>query len=170
MGSWAGPGGCLRPPNLAFSRTMGRALCFPWWWPEYRHVIPAPCPGVAAPRPPVPLRALLNTYPHALESGQCPQGTQGTQCPQGFDGSQLRVAQPVGHQADDGDLKRERRSRVSGSAGPIPPKPRDRVLEDRSSPGDLPRLTPLRGLSQTPSLVGGPRNVLMPIGAWAPCQ
>lgn len=32
-------------------------------------------------------RASLGTHPHALKSGQSPQGTQGPQRPQGFDGS-----------------------------------------------------------------------------------
>lgn len=73
------------------------------------------------PQPPVLLRALPSTHPHALESGQCPQGAQGPQRPQGFDGSQLRVAHPIGHQADDGDLQRERGVGVSGSAGPLAP-------------------------------------------------
>ena len=62
----------------------------------------------------------LDTHPHALESRQCPQGAQGPQRPQGFDGSQLRVAQPVGHQADDGDLQTGGRVvRERGALAPV---------------------------------------------------
>lgn len=52
-----------------------------------------------------PQHPLSNTHPHALKSGQCPQRSQGPERAQGFDGPQLRVAQPVSHQANDGDLE-----------------------------------------------------------------
>lgn len=92
MGTWAGVGGCLgtsRPGPLVVAGVQ---------------TPPAPFQAVSAPPVLSPTQSPVGTHPHALESRQCPQGTQSPECPQGFDGSQLRVAQPVGHQADDGDL------------------------------------------------------------------
>lgn len=107
-------------------------------------------------QPPVLLRALPSTHPHALESGQCPQGAQGPQRPQGFDGSQLRVAHPVGHQADDGDLQRERGVGCQGVQGLWLLTSSGTQSLRTDVPQGPPRLTALRGLSQAPSLVGGP--------------
>lgn len=78
----------------------------PYWLLEYRHALLHPALWVAAPPSVAFLRGPLSTHPHALESRQCPQGSQGSKRSQGFDGSQLRVAQPVGYQADDGDLQK----------------------------------------------------------------
>lgn len=155
VGVWVGAGRA----SPAFSGVGGRAPCFPCWWPEHRHAPPARCPAVAVPPLPSPTQRPLNTHPHALESGQCPQGTKGPQRPQGFDGSQFCVAQPVGHQADDGDLQRERGGRCcQGAQGPRPTPPPSPATQ---SSGTGPPMgvfldSALGCLSQTPSLVGGP--------------
>lgn len=48
-------------------------------------------------------------YPHALEPGERPQWPEGSQRPQGLDGGELRVAQSVSYQANQGHLRRGRR-------------------------------------------------------------
>lgn len=78
----------MRGSNLDFSRTQRPRPLLPQWWLEYRPVHLPPCPVVASPPNSLALfRASLGTHPHALKSGQSPQGTQGPQRPQGFDGS-----------------------------------------------------------------------------------
>lgn len=168
-GVWVGAGRA----SPAFSGVGGRAPCFPCWWPEHRHAPPARCPAVAVPPLPSPTQRPLNTHPHALESGQCPQGTKGPQRPQGFDGSQFCVAQPVGHQADDGDLQRERGGcAVREHRAPSRPHPQAQRLgpQGQVPNGGLPGLSsrvslPDPFLSGWSCLLG---TVPAPIGVWVP--
>lgn len=44
-------------------------------------------------------------YPHAFKARQGPERPEGSQCPQRFDGGELRVAQSIGYEADQGYLK-----------------------------------------------------------------
>lgn len=169
-------GGCLggsRESKPGLQRGGGQSPLLPLLVARAQTPPPARCPAVAVPPLPSPTQRPLNTHPHALESGQCPQGTKGPQRPQGFDGSQFCVAQPVGHQADDGDLQRERGGVLSGSTGPPAdptPKPSDSVLRDRSPHGGLPGLSsrvslPDPFLSGSSCLLG---TVPAPIGVWVP--
>lgn len=131
VGVGAGVGGCLggclggsRESKPGLQRGGGQSPLLPLLVARAQTPPPARCPAVAVPPLPSPTQRPLNTHPHALESGQCPQGTKGPQRPQGFDGSQFCVAQPVGHQADDGDLQRERGGQCcQGAQGPRPTPP-----------------------------------------------
>lgn len=170
-------GGCLggsRESKPGLQRGGGQSPLLPLLVARAQTPPPARCPAVAVPPLPSPTQRPLNTHPHALESGQCPQGTKGPQRPQGFDGSQFCVAQPVGHQADDGDLQRERGGggAVREHRAPGRPHPQAQRLSPQGQVpnGGLPGLSsrvslPDPFLSGWSCLLG---TVPAPIGVWVP--